>query len=80
MRWWQSISAMCLLLSGCVIDLPVKVAETDISGTLVIGRVNTAITGESQRIYLPELRSFEVINTDSRERFKIDVKSKDQYF
>lgn len=71
---------MCLLLSGCVTELPVKVVGFDVSGTLVVGRVVTAITGESRRIYLPELRSFEVINTDSRERFKIDVKSKDQYF
>lgn len=71
---------MCLVLSGCVTDLPVKVAEADISGTLVVGRVITVITGELRRIYPPELRSFELINTDSRERFKVYVKSQDEYF
>ena len=56
------------------------VAEADVSGTLVVGRVVTVITGESQRMYAPALRSFEVINTESRERFKVDVQSADEYF
>lgn len=56
------------------------VAEADISGTLVVGRVVTAITGESTRVYPPELRSFEVINTESEERFKVHVQSEDEYF
>jgi hypothetical protein len=30
--------------------------------------------------YAPELRSFEVINTESEERFKVNVNSKDEYF
>ena len=56
------------------------VAEAEVSETLVVGRVVTIITGEAQRIYAPELRSFEVINTESQERFKVDVRSKDGYF
>ena len=43
-------------------------------------RVVTIIAGESQRLYLPELRSFEVINRESEERFKVEVQSKDSYF
>jgi hypothetical protein len=60
----------------------VNVAEADVSGTLVVGRVVTIITGESQlhRVYPPELSSFEVINTESQERFRVDVRSEDQYF
>jgi hypothetical protein len=80
-QWcWQTISAAFLILSGCSTDLPVTVAEPDISGTLVVGRVVTIITGGSQRVFPPALRSFEVINTDSDERFKVDVKSGDEYF
>ena len=79
-RWWQSSCVLCLTLSGCATELPVTVPEAEISGTLVVGRVVTLITGESRRMYLPELRSFEVINTESQERFKIDVQSKDGYF
>jgi len=79
-RPWLSLAALCLILSGCATELPVTVAQPDVSGTLVVGRVVTIITGESERIYAPELRSFEVINTQSRERFKVMVQSKDGYF
>lgn len=56
------------------------VAPPDVSGTLVVGRVVTSITGESQRMYPPELRSFEVINMENQERYKVDVQSADEYF
>lgn len=79
-RRWLSLGALCLILSGCATELPVTVAEADVSGTLVVGRVVTIITGESQRIYAPELRSFEVINTESQKRFRVDVQSADEYF
>ena len=78
--WWLSIGALCLTFSGCATELPVTVAEADVSETLVVGRVVTIITGKSQRVYAPTLRSFEVINTGSQERFKVDVQSKDEYF
>jgi hypothetical protein len=79
-RQWLSLGALYLILSGCATELPVTVAEADVSETLVVGRVVTIITGESQRIYAPALRSFEVVNTESRERFKVDVQSADGYF
>ena len=80
-QWcWQSLSAIFMALSGCATELPVTVAEADVSGTLVVGRVVTTITGESQRVYSPELRPFELINTESEERFKVYVKSEDEFF
>src|ERR1041384_8830101 len=79
-RPWLPFCVLCLVLLGCATDLPMTVAEADVSGTLVVGRVVTVITGESQRMYAPALRSFEVINTESRERFKVDVQSADEYF
>jgi hypothetical protein len=80
-QWrWQSLGVFCLILSGCAIELPVTVAQPDVSGTLVVGRVVTSITGELQRIYPPELRSFEVINMENQERYKVDVQSADEYF
>jgi hypothetical protein len=78
--WWQSLGAIFMTLSGCATELPVTVAELDASGTLVVGRAVTTITGQSQRAYPPELRSFEVINTESEESYKIYVKSEDEYF
>ena len=79
-RGWPSIGVLCLALSGCATELPVTVAEAEIAGTLAVGRVVTVITGESQRMYAPELRSFELINMESGERFKVDVQSEDEYF
>lgn len=79
-RPWLGLCVLCLVLSGCATDLPMTVAEVDISRTLVVGRVVTIITGESQRLYAPELRSFEVINSESQERFKVSVQSADGYF
>jgi hypothetical protein len=79
-RWLGSVWALLLTLSGCANELPMTVGSADLSGTLVVGRVVTIITGESQRMYAPTLRSFEVIHTESQERFKVDVQSKDEYF
>ena len=56
------------------------VASPDPSETLVVGRVVTNITGDMQRIYAPELRSFEVISMENQERFRVDVQSADEYF
>ena len=80
-QWcWQSLGAVLMTLSGCATEIPITVAELDASGTLVVGRAVTTITGQSQRAYPPELRSFEVINTESEESYKIYVKSEDEYF
>lgn len=80
-QWlWQSVGTLGLLLTGCVTELPVTVAEAEVSRNLVVGRVVTIITGDSQRMYAPELRSFELINVDIQERFKVDVQSADEYF
>jgi hypothetical protein len=80
-QWsWGSISVVLMVLTGCATEFPVTVAEADILGMLVVGRVVTTITGQSQRVYPPELRSFEVINTESKERFRVHVQSEDEYF
>jgi hypothetical protein len=77
---WQCIGALFLSLSGCATQLPMTVAEADVAGSVVMGRVLTMITGKSQRVYPPKLRSFEVINTESQERFNVDVQSEDGHF
>jgi hypothetical protein len=56
--------------SDYVTELPATVAEANVSGTLVVGWVVTTITGESQRVYLPKLRFFEVINRKARNGIK----------
>jgi hypothetical protein len=78
--WWLSIGALCLILSGCATELPVMPAAADLSENLVMGRVVTNITGNIERIYAPELRSFEVVNMENQERFRVEVQSADEYF
>jgi hypothetical protein len=79
-RWVGSLWVFLLTFPGCANELPVTIGSADLLGTLVVGRVITITTGESQRMYAPELRSFEVIHTESQERFKVDVQSRDEYF
>src|SRR5438552_15714529 len=78
--WQFLLGAIFMTLSGCATELPLIVVEPEVSGKLADGRVVTTITGESQRVYPPELRSFEVINTESEQRLKVYVKSEGEYF
>ena len=80
-QWcWQLVCTTFLAFSGCTTELTKTVAEADVSGSLMVGRVVTIITGESQRVFSPALRSFEVINTENSERFKVNINSEDEYF
>lgn len=77
---WRSAGVVCLVLTGCVTELPATVESPNAGGALGVGRVVTVITGESERMYEPELRSFEFINLRTGERFRVNVKSDDQLF
>jgi hypothetical protein len=78
--WTWAGVALLITLSGCATDLPVIVDSSDETGSLAVGRVATVITGETKRIYEPFLRSFELVNRQTHERFRVDVQSDDQQF
>jgi hypothetical protein len=46
----------------------------------VVGRVTTVLTGERKRIYEPVLRTFELENQETHERFRVNVGSDDEQF
>jgi hypothetical protein len=71
---------MFVALTGCVTELPVTAESTAGAATLVLGRVTTVLTGERRRIYEPMLRTFELENQQTHERFRVDVQSDDQQF
>jgi hypothetical protein len=80
---WRQRGWACagfLFLSGCVTELPVTVDSTDGSEALAVGRVTTVLTGERRRIYEPMLRTFELENQQTHERFRVDVQSDDEQF
>lgn len=76
-RW---AGVLLIILTGCVTELPAIVESADGATTLVVGRVTTLLTGERKRIYEPALRTFELENHQTHERFRVDVQSDDEQF
>ena len=68
------------LLAGCATNLPQMTESVGQGESLVTGRVVTAITGERARIYLPDLRRFELVNRHTGERFSVLFEPGDQLF
>lgn len=50
------------------------------TGAIAVGRVAVVITGETKRIYEPAVRSFELINQQTSQRFQVEIQSDDQQF
>lgn len=71
---------LTLSTSSCAVELPARVPQDQITGSLVVGRVLTVSTGERSRRYTPELRFFELQAQDTSQRYQIDVRSADQFF
>jgi len=68
-------------LFGCVTSMsaiPERVPAED--KAVAIGRVVTVLTGPTTRWYTPQLRFFEVVNSTTGERIRVDVQSDDAWF
>jgi hypothetical protein len=65
---------------GCATELPPLVDQTQVTGSLVVGRALTVLTGETSRRYPPEVHFFELEDQTSQKRFQVEIKSHDQYF
>ncbi|MDC8450910.1 MAG: hypothetical protein LV473_21500 [Nitrospira sp.] len=74
------LGALVLGLSSCVTELPALVDQNQVAGNLVVGRVITILTGERSRRYVPQMRFLELEDTDSQQRFQVDIESPDQRF
>ncbi len=77
---WGWAVVLGIVLNGCATELPATTESTDSATTLVLGRVTTVLTGERKRIYEPILRTFELENQQTHERFRVDVQSDDEQF
>lgn len=69
-----------LTMWACATTVPSLVDSTQVGGSLVVGRVLTALTGDRARRYLPQIRFLELEEQDSRERFQVEIKSPDRHF
>ena len=67
-------------LLGCAIMLTPLPDSVPSGQSIALGRVITLLTGPTTRWFTPELRFFEVVNTSSQERFRVDVNSDDTWF
>jgi hypothetical protein len=51
-----------------------------IQSNIAVGRAVVFLTGEGSRIYEPVVRSFEIQNRQTRQRFKVEIQSKNDRF
>lgn len=80
---WSSfalIAGITLSCVGCAAELSSLVEFPETSRSLVVGRVVAILTGDRSRMYVPEVRFFEVEEQRTRERFSVEIKSADRHF
>lgn len=71
---------IALNILGCVTEVPPLVDQAQVTGTVMVGRVLTVITGERARRYGPEVRFLEVEERQTQQRFKVEIVSSDRQF
>lgn len=74
------LGALVLSMSSSATELPSLVNPNQVTGSLIVGRVLTVLTGETSRRHPPEVRFFEFEDQTSQKRFQVVVKSRDRYF
>jgi hypothetical protein len=67
-------------VTGCVTTMPALPESVSTDGAVITGRVVTVLLGPTTRWFTPELRFFELVNTGTQERIRVDVKSDDVWF
>jgi len=81
-RFYKALLVVVVILSvwACATTVPSLVHSTQVRGSLVVGRVLTALTGDRSRRHLPQMRFLELEEQDSRKRFQVEIESPDQPF
>ena len=74
------MGTLVLSMSGCLTELPSPVNPDQVVGSLVVGRVLTVLIDETSRRYPPEVRVCKLEDQTSPKRFRVEIKSPDQYF
>jgi hypothetical protein len=78
--WGWLCAAGLLFLQACVNAIPAVPEEGTIQSNVAIGRAVAVLTGERRRIYEPAIRSFEIQNARTKERFNVEIQSDDERF
>ncbi len=75
-----SSAVVCIFLQACVSELPAVPEEGVVQSNVAVGRALAVLTGERSRIYEPAVRSFEIQNAKTKERFTVEIQSDDERF
>lgn len=73
-------AAGLLFLQACVNEIPALPEESTAQSNVAVGRVVAVLTGERSRIYQPAVRSFEIQNRLTKERFMVEIESDNERF
>ena len=68
------------MLEACAADVPRMPDLESIQSTVAVGRAMVILTGERSRIYEPAVRSFEIQNRQTNERFIVQMQSQNERF
>lgn len=77
-QWMGAVAILCLY--GCATQVGGDGSAGEREGSIAVGRVAAVITGETKRMYEPAVRSFELVNRQTGERFQVQIQSDDQQF
>ena len=69
-----------LVLQACVNEIPAVPEEGSVQSNVAVGRAVAVLMGERSRIYEPAVRSFEIQNAKTKERFSVEIQSDDERF
>ena len=61
-------------------EIPTVPEEGILQSNVTVGRVVAVLTGERRRIYEPAVRSFEVQNRQTKERYTVEIESDNERF
>ena len=67
-------------MQGCVSQLPAVPEVGSLPSNVAVGRVVVVLTGERSRIYEPAVKSFEVENRQTQQRFNVHIESDNESF
>jgi hypothetical protein len=80
MKGVVAVFLLVCAVTGCVTTMPALPESVSTDGAVVIGRAVTVLLGPTTRWFTPELRFFEVVNTVTHQRIRVDVNSEDAWF
>lgn len=78
--WYATVVAGVVLGQGCATSLPASPSPDGVRAPVALGRAVTVITGERHRMYEPEVRFLEFVNSATKDRYSVQLNSDDRHF